>query len=64
MINKLRQIGQGFWQADGSTDKLVFDRKTGCGDLELWRTKWCARLAENPERRCSQAGFTVHVLRR
>lgn len=41
VINKLRQAGQGFWTQDGSTDKLKFDAKTGCGDLELWRTKWC-----------------------
>jgi len=48
VINKLQQIGQGFWEADGSTDKLVFDRKTGCGDLELWRTKWCTKPRRKP----------------
>lgn len=41
VCNKLRRIGEGCWAKDGSTDRLFFDNKTGCTELELWRTKWC-----------------------
>ena len=36
VLGKLRQIGQGFWQAEGDTTR----RRTPEARLELWRTKW------------------------
>jgi hypothetical protein len=37
VLGKLRQIGQGFWAADGDTQRL---RTPEAPRLELWRTKW------------------------
>lgn len=41
MLRRLRQIGQGYWQSDGSAKQLsTSDLATAGHRPELWRAKW------------------------